>query len=219
MTPVIAGEFITANEPALWELLYGSLGFHIEDDEATGFSTQKFCEALCASAQPVWDLVRERPTMPAWAVMLDPQLSPSLEYLAQFVGVQPTPEMTLAQLRAEIEHPTSWRRGQPESIQIAVRRTLKPVVAGEELLVIIHSRTPAVGEHYVRTLLSQTPSPEKTKAAIRAALPAWEVENYEAIAGVTVEDVAASTKWVTDEDLAKAFPSVQALAEILPTEL
>ena len=43
MTPVIAGEFTTAAEPALWEMLYGSLGFHIEDDEATGFSTRKFC--------------------------------------------------------------------------------------------------------------------------------------------------------------------------------
>ena len=41
-TSVIAGEFTTAAEPALWEMLYGSLGFHIEDDEATGFSTRKF---------------------------------------------------------------------------------------------------------------------------------------------------------------------------------
>ena len=70
-----------------------------------------------------------------------------------------------------------------------MRRTLKTVVPGEELLVIIHPRTPAVGEHYVRTLASQTPNPERTKAALRAAPPAGEVENYEAITAVTWGDI------------------------------
>ena len=50
-------------------------------------------------------------------------------------------------------------------------------------------------------------------------MPAWEVLDYEAIDGVTVTDVASSTKWTTVADLAAAWPSVQDLTEVLPTEI
>lgn len=199
----------------LWELLYESLSPLNEPDPEEAL--KKFCIALCAPLQPAYDLVRARSDTASWGIVFDANLCPvaALPYLAQFVGVQLTPEMSVEQMRNEIRQPTGWKRGQPESIQIAVRRTL----TGENPLVIIHPRTPEVGHHYIRTLLSQTPEPSRTEAIIRAVLPAWEVLDYAAIIGVTVADISASTKWTTVADLATKFASVQKLTEVLPSEL
>lgn len=201
----------------LWELLYESLGFHVEDDEAQDFSLRKFCEALCAPMQPAYDLVRERDDSAGWGIVFDVDNCPAyaLPYLAQYVGVQITEEMSEEQIRNEIRQPTGWKRGQPESLQIATRRTL----TGESPLAIIHPRTPEVGITYVRTLLSQTPDPTRTERILRSVLPAWEVLNYEAITGPTWGDVAASGKWETWANLATHFTTWQALTEVLPTEL
>ncbi|HUB99263.1 MAG TPA: phage tail protein [Solirubrobacterales bacterium] len=211
----------TGDGAGLWEQLYEALGFHRDGDAENGDALRRFCEAWCAPLQPLYDLVRERDDGTApWGILLDPERCPaeSLPYLAQYVGVVITTEMNEEQIRNEITQPTGWRRGQTESIRIATRRTLKPI-GEEELLVIVRPRTPEAGRHYVRTLLSQTPEPARTKAVIRAAVPAWEVLDYEAITGVTVTDVASSTKWTTVADLAAAWPTVQNLSEILPTEI
>jgi len=203
----------------LWELLYESMGFHRDADEANDFALRKFCEAWCAPLQPIYDLVRERADgTPPWGILFDVDNCPAecLPYLAQYVGVVLTPEMSEEQIRAELKEPTGWKRGQPEAIRIALRRTL----TGDEPLVIIRPRTPEVGHHYIRTLLSQTPEPERTERVLREKLlPAWELLDYAAIDGVTVLDVASSAKWTTVADLAAACPSVKDLAEILPTDL
>jgi hypothetical protein len=201
----------------LWELLYESLGFHRDDDEAFNFSLRKWCEAECAPLQGVYDLVREREGLSGWAILFGADECPveRLPYLAQYPGVVITPEMDEEQIRNEIREPTGWKRGQPESIRIALRRTL----TGEEPLVIIRPRTPEAGHHYIRTLKSQTPDPERTKRVLREKTPAWEKLDYEAIDGVTVLDVASSAKWTTVADLAAAWPSVKGLAEILPSDL
>lgn len=201
----------------LWELLYQSMGFHQEDDEANGYALRKWCEAECAPLQGVYDLVREREGQSGWAILFDADECPveRLPYLAQHPGVVITPEMDEEQIRNEIREPTGWKRGQPESIRIALRRTL----TGEEPLVIIRPRTPAPGDHYIRTLKSQTPEPERTRRVLREKIPAWEMLDYAAIDGVTVLDVASSAKWTTVADLAAAWPSVKDLAEILPTDL
>jgi Phage tail protein (Tail_P2_I) len=200
----------------LWEVLFKSLGFHQKTD--TSGDLQRLCEGLMAPLQKAYDRIREREGRAKGATMLDPDNveAEGLPYLAQFVGVVPTPEMTEQQLRDEIREPTGWRRGQPEAIRIATRRTLKPV-ADEELLVIIRPRTPEVGHHYVRTLLSQTPDPERTRAVVRENVPAWEMLDYDAIDGVTFADVTA--KFETFGDLTAAFPTFKDLAEVLPTEL
>jgi hypothetical protein len=223
MTPVFEPPVSPPLPPApedaseLWELLYSSLGFHVEDDEAQDFALRKFCEALCAPMQPAYDLVRERDDSAGWGIVFDANNCPAyaLPYLAQYVGVVPTPEMSEEQLRNEIREPTGWKRGQPESLRIATRRTL----TGEDPLVIIHPRTPEVGITYIRTLLSQTPEPDRTEAIIRGALPAWEVLDYEAISGPTWADVSASTSWTTWRDLTLDFASFQALTEVTPDEL
>lgn len=226
MTPVFEPPVSPPLPPApedaseLWELLYESLGFHGEDDEANDFALRKFCEALCAPMQPAYDLVRERSGQAGWTVALDPDNAPSfaLPWLSQFVGVQLVPEMDDAQRRAEIKHPTSWKRGQPESIQIAARRTLKPVVDGEELFVIMRPRTPEVGRLYVRTLLSQTPEPDRTARVLRDSVPAWDVIDYAAIEGETFSDLTAS-KYTTFGAEKAALASYRHLTEALLGDL
>jgi hypothetical protein len=202
----------------LWELVYFSLGFHVEDDPATGYQLRQLCEALCAPYQPIYDLLREREGMKGWTLLFDPRICPGkwLPYLTQCVGVTPTPEMSEEQLRAEIQQPTGWRRGEPESIRIATRRTLKSV-EDEELMVIIRARTPEVGHHYVRVLESQCPNPLRTERVVRENVPAWETLDFDAISGVTFADITA--KFVTFGDLTAAFPTFKDLAEVLPTEL
>jgi hypothetical protein len=197
------------------ELLFNALGFHIEDDVSGDLKA--FCDAWAGPLEGVYEIVREHDDAAPWAVLFDVDNCPaeSLPYLAQYVGVVLTPEMNELQQRNEIREPTGWKRGQEPSIRIAVQRTLED----DESLVIIHPRTPEVGHTYVRTLLSQTPNPARTAAIVRAAVPAWEILDVEAINGVTVADVAASTNWETVSDLAAAFSTVQALAEILPSEI
>lgn len=199
----------------VWEQLFYSLGFHVDDD--TDGSLQKFCEALCDPIQPVYDLVREREDQAGWTIALDPENAPAfvLPWLAQFVGVTPQPGWSEQHLREEIKHPTGWGRGTTESIRIATRSTL----TGENPLVIIHSRTPGPGHTYVRVLASDCPDPARTAAVVRAAVPAWNLLDFEAIEGVTFADVSASTKWTTWADLAAAFSTFQDLTEILPTEI
>ncbi len=202
----------------LWELIYNAMGPFREDDYLTGYQLQQLCEALCVPFQPVYDLVREREGQKGWAVLWDPDGCPApwLVYPAQAVGVEITPEMTEGQIRDEIREPTGWKRGQPESIRLATRRTLRPVADGE-LMVIIRARTPEVGHHYVRTLLSQTPDPERTEYVVRRNVPAWEMLDYEAISGVTFADITA--KFKIFGDLTAGFPTFKDLAEVLPSEL
>ncbi len=199
----------------LWELPYESLGFHRDDDEANDFALRKWCEAECAPLQAVYDLVREREGQAGWAVLYDADECPveSLPYLAQISGVVITPEMTEEQIRGEIKEPTGWKRGQPEAIRIALRRTL----TGEEPLVIIRPRTPEVGHHYIRTLKSQTPEPERTERVLREKIPAWEKLDFAAIDGVSLADLEAG--WELLEDLEAAFTTLGEIEDLLPTEL
>jgi hypothetical protein len=202
----------------LWEQLYEALGYHQVTDPEKGNALRIFCEGWCSTLQPVYDLVREREDGPAWAILFDVDRCPaaSLPYLAQYVGVVITAEMTEEQIRNEIREPTGWARGQLPSSKIATRRTLRSV-AGEELVVIVRPRTPEVGRHYVRTLLSQTPEPDRTERVVRQVLPAWEVLDYAAIDGVSYADIAAS--YPDFGELADAFDSYGELADLLPTEL
>ncbi len=185
----------------LWELLYFSLGFHVEDDEANGYPLRRFCEGWCAPLQSLYDIVRERADMPAFGILFDVDLCPAacLPYLAQYVGVVLTPEMTEAQMRNEIREPTGWARGREPAIRIAGLRTLRPVGA-EPLVFVIRPRTPEPGVHYIRTLASQTPDEERTRAALRAALPAWEVLDYEAFDSATYADIDAAHTTYADAD-------------------
>ena len=176
----------------------------------------QFCAASLGPLGPVYEIVREGDDgAPPWSILWDVDKAPAwaLPYLSMFPGVVLQPGMSEEQQRNEIREPTGWRRGQPAAIKIAARRTLsKP-----DARVIVRPRTPEPGVHFIRTLISETPDPARTEAEIRSELPPWEVLDYEAMAGVTVEDVAAS--WKSVEALTAAFKSVEDLTDTLPTEL
>ena len=202
----------------LWEVLYKSLGHHQHTDESGDL--QRACECLMAPTQRVYDRIRERPGLPKGARMLDPANCEreGLPYLAQYVGIVVTPELEEDEehFRAEIEQPTGWRRGQPESIRLAIQRTLRSI-EGEEKMVIIRPRTPEVGHHYVRVLSSQCPDEARSARVAREEVPAWEMLDFAAIDAVTFADITA--KFETFGDLTATFRTFKDLAEVLPTEL
>ncbi len=198
----------------LAEAFWRDLGYHAEDDEAQGYPLLIFCSALTLPLEPIYEIVRERDDSPPWAILWDVDECPAwaLPYLSMFPGVVLQPGMTEEQQRNEIREPTGWRRGQTQAIKIAGQRTLTGTKR-----VIIRPRTPGPGEHYVRTLASETPDEERTRRELRAALPPWEVLDYEAISGVDWEDIEASyADWDT---VAATFTDWDDLEDTLPSEL
>lgn len=208
---------------SLAALTYQDLGWFRELDEEGPGDLRLVIEALSRPSQQTYDVVRPRTDRDGWDIALDPDEAPAsfLRWLAQWVGVEPKPEMSEQQLRDEIREPTGWKRGQPEALRVSVRSTLIPVVEGEDLLVIIHPNVPEVGRHYVRTLLSQTPEPDRTEAVLRAKLPWWQRLDYEAMTDPTWADLSASTNWTTWADLTADpdFADWQDLTEITVEDL
>lgn len=201
----------------LWEVLYESLSFHQDTDEATGFQLRGLCEDLMAPLQRVYDLVREREGVAAGGTMLDPDNVPAegLLYLSQYVGAKLQPIMSEQQERDEIKRPTTWRRGETETIELVVKREL----TGTQWITV-RPRTPEVGRIYIRTLLSETPNPERLKATLLSdAIPAFQVMDYEAITGLGYADLEAS-KYKTYEELeASPLHSYEELEKAIPGEL
>jgi len=174
----------------------------------------KHCAAWMAPAEPIHEIVRERNDSPSWGILFDADECPATElpYTVQYVGVVITPEMSEEQIRNELKEPTGWARGRTRSIKIAGQRALTGTKR-----VIVRPRTPEAGMHYIRTLASETPDEERERKVLRAAVPAWEVLDYEAISGVSWADIAASFK---DWSVVKtAFTDWADLADTLPSEL
>ena len=194
--------------------LYGSLGWLTLEDEANDWALLKMVATWVeVNLDPVYELAREGPNgEPPWSKLYDPDECPAfaLPYLAMHVGVVITPEMNEAQIRDECREPTGLKRGQPEAIRVATRRTL----TGENPLVIIRSRTPEPFHHYVRTLLAETPDPARTERVVREEVPAWEKLDYEAFVGMTWADVIA--KYATWADVVAEVPTWQDLIEDTP---
>lgn len=214
MSPIPVAD-ILGDGSQLWEELYEGTGFHRDRDPENGHALQRVSEGLCAPLQLPHDIARARDDQPApFAILFDPDECPAglLPYSVQYVGVEITPEMSEAQIREEFRAPSGWNRGQLAAIKLAGQRTLTGTKR-----VIVRSRTPSVGHHYIRTLKSETPDPERTRARFRAAVPAWEALDYEAITGVSWADIAAS---YADWDAVKAaFTDWDDLADTLPSEL
>jgi hypothetical protein len=205
---------------SLAELLYSGLPESFTRRDASGH-LRLLCEGLMAPLETTWDLVRPRTDRAGWDIALDPDECPAaaLPWLAQWVGVEVTPEMSEQQLRDEIREPTGWKRGQDESIRVALRRTLVPLEGDGEPLVIIRPNTPEVGRHYVRTLLAETPEPDRTEEVLRSRLPWWTRLDNEAITGVTYADLEASKYQTYAELEASPITTYRALEEALPGDL
>ena len=203
----------------LWPQLYEAMGWYASRDAEFGYPLRKVCEAWCAPLQRIYDVVRERDDQAGWAIALDPDEAPAeyLPYLAQCVGAVLTPGMSLEQQRLEIREPTGWRRGQVPSIELIAQREL----AGNKW-VRIRPRTPGPGEIYIRTLLSETPNPDRVEAELlEHGIPAWEKLSYEAIDGVKYVDmdVAFAGKTYAEVDAIFAGKTYGEVDRILPEEL
>lgn len=207
----------------LWEVLYDSLGFHQDTDEATGFQLRILCEVLMTPYQRVYDLIRERVGPGATqryapgATMLDPDNVPAegLVYLSQYVGAKLLPIMSEQQKRDEIKRPTTWRRGETETIELVVKRELTGTA-----WIRIKPRTPGPGQIYIRVLSEQCASPERLEQTLLdEAIPAWCVLDFEAILGVKYVDIDAGWKTYGELDEAFAGKTYKDLDHILPDEL
>lgn len=193
--------------------LYEALGVFARKDESGDLL--KLCKAEMSPLEQVYELVRDREDgRPGWAIVFDVDETDAeyLPYLAQYPGAIFTPEMDEAQQRAEIAAPTTWRRGQPETMRTAIQRTLTGIKR-----VIVRERTPEAHDIYVRTLKSETPDEARTLEVARANKVAGLLLDYEAIDGVTWADIAAAYEdW---DEVESTFADWADLAEILPDEL
>lgn len=147
--------------------------------------------------------------------MLDPDNVPEegLPYLAQYVGAKLLPNMSEQQRRDEIKRPTTWRRGETETIELVTKREL----TGDQW-VRIRPRSPGPGHIYIRVLKSECASPGRLETTLLAdAIPAWTLLNFEAIEAVTYADVDAG--WETYAALDEAFDTYEALDHIVADEL
>jgi hypothetical protein len=197
----------------LVEEFYEAQGVFARKDESGDLLV--FCRAWMLGLERVYEIVRDREDgRPGWAIALDPDECDEggLDYLGQYPGAILTPEMSTAQRRAEIKAPTTWRRGQTETMRTAIRRTLTGAKK-----VIIRERTPEAHDIYVRTLKSETPDEARTEAVARANKLAGLVMDYEALDGVAWADVAAG--WDDWGAVSAEFPTWADLADLLPDEL
>jgi hypothetical protein len=203
----------------LWEVLYESLGFHRDTDEATGFQLAALCQVLMTPLQRVYDLVREREGRAAGGTMLDPDNVPAegLLYLSQYVGAKLLPVMSEQQRREEIKRPTTWRRGEDETIELVVKRELTG-----SAWIRIKPRTPGPGQIYIRVLAEQCASPERLEQTLLdEAIPAWVVMDFEAIVGVKYDDMDAGFAGKTYGEVDATFAGKTSgdIDRILPEEL
>ena len=165
------------------EQITDSLGPFARESEDLG----EFVEALTLPIEEVYGIVGEEAQEYGWSVVLDPAICPEsvLPWLAQFEGVTLTDDMTVAEQRAAIAAREGSARGRPETIRSRVERTLTI-----SRRVVIRERYD--GDAYalqVRTLASETPDENLTRAAIISQKPAGIVLDYEAVIDGTYGDL------------------------------
>lgn len=144
----------------------------------------------------IYDLVRDRDEGPGWSILFDPDRAPSnaLPYLAQFVGVELSNNMTDLERREAIKNPSGWRRGTPEALVDAVARTLTDT----RKVIVIERHEGSAYKLWVRTLVVETPDEDATVAAILSQKPLGIVLTYQSITGLSWFDVdSENADWAT----------------------
>lgn len=194
---------------SLADQIYEAMGPFAAADE-TG-DLRGFIEALTHPAEQVNIIVGEEDQEFGWSVALDPDLCPVklLPWLAQWEGVELTPDMDEAARRQAIKDREGSARGRVATIRARIERTLTGTKR-----IIIRERNPSPYSLYIRTIASETPDENLTRAAILAQKPAGIVLNYAAAVGITYIDLDADYETYTD--LAAADLTYDALAEQLP---
>lgn len=178
------------------ERVYAELAPFATDDEANGWHLLLFLDAVCEILfERIHLLVSDRDDdTPGWTVLLDPDLCPAelLPHLAQYVGVVLKPSLTEQQERDKIRLPENFKRGTPQALLQAVKRTL----TGAQTVLVEERYDDSAYKLWVRTFASETPDPGVTEAAALSQKPAGIVLTYEAVTGQTWSDLVADhTDW------------------------
>ena len=194
---------------SLADQIYEAMGPFAEDDQSGDL--RKFIEALISPAEKVYEIVGESEQEFGWSIALDTDLCPAvvLPWLAQWEGVTLTPDMSVAEQRQAIKDREGAARGRVATIRARIERTLTGTKR-----VIIRERNPSPYSLYIRTIASETPDEDLTRAAILAQKPAGIVLDYDAAVGITYIDLAAD--YDTYDDLTASGLTYDELAEQLP---
>lgn len=186
-----------------------SMGPFAEDDE-TG-ELRDFITNLTAGAERTYSIVGEESQEFGWSIALDPDLCPTavLPWLAQWEGVTLTPDMTEPERRQAIKDREGAARGRPATIRARIERTL----TGSKR-VVIRERNPGPYSLYIRTIATETPSEDLTRAAILSQKPAGIVLDYEAATGITYIDLEST--YATYADLEAEGMTYRELESMLP---
>lgn len=137
-----------------------------------------------------------------WETSLDPTATPAeaLRWLAQFPGVRVEEAWTDDQLRDAIARPTGWARGTPTALFDAGKRTL----TGSQYMVMVERFGGNAYHLFMRSLISETPDEDATRAAILAEKPAGIVLDYAATDSQTFFQLDTNYASFADVDTAYA---------------
>jgi tail protein P2 I len=171
--------------------LYERLGPFAKLDTDPDWVLLRFCDVLTSgSFEQIYGYVRTgEDGTPGWAAIFDPDLCPpeALPYLAQFVGVAITPDMSVAEQRQAILLPAQWQRGTLAAMLQSIVREL----TGSKTVLLDERYSGDAYKLRVRTFASETPDPARTLAAILLQKPAGITLLYEAITGQDWDDLEA----------------------------
>jgi hypothetical protein len=157
----------------LSDQIYESLGPFAAEDESGDL--EKFTAAQTAPVELIYEIVGEEDQDYGWSIVFDVDNCPpkALPWLAQFEGVELTPDMSVAQQRAAIRAREGSARGRPNTIIERIRRTLSV-----DRRVIFREKD---GDPYhlaIRTFAAETPNPALTEAAALSQKPAGIVLDF-----------------------------------------
>lgn len=162
----------------LSDQIYESLGPFAAEDESGDL--EAFTTALTGPAELVYSIVGEEDQDFGWSVVFDVDNCPPviLPWLAQFEGVELTPDMSVAQQRAAIRSRENSARGRPATIIERIRRTLSI-----DRRVLVREKEGGAYNLWIRTFSAETPNPALTEAAAFSQKPAGIILDF----GVIVE--------------------------------
>jgi hypothetical protein len=158
---------------------YRALAQLVEDDPDGVEPLVILAGALAVMFDQVADLSRDTDDTPGWGIIMDPELTPFIEWLAQFPGVVIPGGLDDPTAREWLSSTDGRNRGTPAAIEGAAKTFL---VAAKTVFVIERFGGSAY-RLQVTTLASQTPDPARVEAMVKAQKPAGIVLTYSAIKG------------------------------------
>jgi hypothetical protein len=182
-------------------------------DHSLDWPLLTYVEGQCRSLQRIYNVVKDRPDRPGWAILFDPDhldFPPeAIRWLGQFVGVRLAANMDFAVARSELQRKAGFRRGSPDAIKEAVRATLDP--ATPRSVYVVERQSGSAWRAVVATLREETPDPEAAEKAAMSQKPMGVVMTYSLITGGTWSDlIATHATWA---DVKSDFPTWRALID------